>query len=64
MNTHGFSFVTHADLSSCATPLKNNFICVSFVKRDIRMRDAGSVSDPKPSVSILESDGTHAPILY
>jgi hypothetical protein len=33
--------LTHADVA-CVVPVKNNFICVFIVKRDKRMRHAGS----------------------
>jgi predicted Co/Zn/Cd cation transporter (cation efflux family) len=33
----------------CVTPAKNNFVCVSIVKRDKRMRDAGRCARRYPA---------------
>jgi hypothetical protein len=52
---------------ACVAFAKNNYICVSIVKRDKRTRDVGCcgtypcVSMPTTSVSILDSGGAHAP---
>jgi hypothetical protein len=51
---------------ACVALAKNNFICVCIVKRNKRTRDAlcgasTCVSVPTASMSILESNGTHAP---
>jgi hypothetical protein len=60
------------DWPACVALAKNNFICVSIVKRDKRMREAlcGALPCCRASacasvatilVPILETDGAHAP---